>query len=487
MELTEALPPDYPFDYYCWDLYTKVGLWYRDGNTNGAINPDKEKIRRETLHLLEEGNNPTAELAEFVATSNVRCILRTMERLGIRYDLLPRESEILSLKFWQHAFDQMKALGVIRLENEGRNAGCWVMPLDLHSGTDEHDADKILVRSNGTVTYTGKDIAYQLWKLGRLDLDFHYKLFHTYPDGQQTWVTVDKPTGETPPPFGNGATVYNVIDTRQSYPQKVVKLGVAAIAPDAGEDASVHLSYEMVALSPAAAEQLGFVLSAEDKSRNFIEMAGRKGLGVKADDLINQLEASALSEVSTRHPDLSSEAQLLTARILAVGALRYFLLKYTRNSLIVFDFKEALAFEGETGAYCQYAVVRLNSIFRKLGSLKHGSAHEIIKQAATDAEVSGAISEILNDGANEDIWELVILAARLEEVVNLAAQTAEPAHLAKYCFHLAKTFNLFFHRHRIIQEADKYRQAVLIAAAEITRRQLTKGLDILGISVPERM
>jgi len=268
------------FDYYCWDLYAQVGQLYQ---TDEAL---KAK-RAEVLHAVEEGNNDIAELADYVATRNVECILNTMERFSIRYDLLPRESEILHLKFWDKAFAQMKERGVIRLETEGKNVGCWVMPFESHSGTDEHEADKILVRSNGTITYTGKDIAYQMWKLGILGMDFHYRRFHKYADGKEVWITTEDANRAEmgAPEFGHGETVYNVIDSRQSYPQEVVRMGVAAIYPEKGEAASVHLSYDMVALSPAAAEELGFELSDEDKQKSFVEMSGRKGLGVKADDL----------------------------------------------------------------------------------------------------------------------------------------------------------------------------------------------------------
>ena len=289
-----------------------------------------------------------------------------MERFGIRYDLLPRESEILHLKFWEKAFGQMKELGVIRYEDEGKNAGCWVMPFEEHSGNDDHESDKILVRSNGTVTYTGKDIAYQMWKLGILGMDFFYKRFHKYPDGKEIWVTTGEPKEAENdfPAFGGGETIYNVIDTRQSYPQEIVKKGVAAIDPEKGEKASVHLSYEMVALSPAAAEELGFELSEEDKGRTFVEMSGRKGLGVKADDLLDRMETKALAEVEARHPDSDESEKKHIAHQIAVGALRYFLLKFTRNTVIVFDFKEALSFEGETGSFCQYSAVRGNKIFQ---------------------------------------------------------------------------------------------------------------------------
>ena len=464
------------FDYYCWDLYTKVGVEYQ-------TNEELKAKRADVLHLVEEGGNPTAELADFVATRNVECILDTMERLSIRYDLLPRESEILHLHFWDKAFDQMKKLGVVHYENEGKHAGCWVMPFEEHTGSDDHENDKILVRSNGTVTYTGKDIAYQMWKLGILGLDFHYRPFHTYADGREVWITTgDGAKGDDrAPKFGGGETIYNVIDSRQSYPQDIVRKGVAAISPERGEKASIHLSYEMVALSPAAAEELGFVLSDEDRKRPFIEMSGRKGLGVKADDLIDRLEANAQAEVAARHPDLATKDLELIAHQIAVGALRYFLLKFTRNTVIVFDFKEALSFDGETGCFCQYSAVRANSIFRKLSA---GDSLEACRERLNDIN---AVKTILSGEMGDDIWSMAVLASRLEETVEQAAAANEPAILAKYTFNLAKSFNLFYHHHRIIAEADDLKRAVLVIVADMARRSLTAALSTLGIEVPEKM
>jgi arginyl-tRNA synthetase len=465
------------FDYYCWDLYTKVGQTYQMDEML------KEK-RAEVLHLIEAGDNETAELADYVATRNVECILATMERLSIEYDLLPRESEILHLHFWDKAFEQMKQLGVIRYEAEGKHAGCWVMPFESHEGTDEHEADKILVRSNGTVTYTGKDIAYQMWKLGILGMDFFYKPFHKYPDGKTVWVTTADAgqNVEHDLEFGHGETIYNVIDSRQSYPQEIVKKGVAAISPERGEKASVHLSYEMVALSPAAAEELGFQLSDEDRAKTFIEMSGRKGLGVKADDLIDRLEANALIEVESRHPDSLETEKRLIARQIAVGALRYFLLMFTRNTVIVFDFKEALSFDGETGAFCQYSAVRANSIFRKLEQ-SGGSSINISSLLANREK----LSEILTGDIGNDIWSMAATASRLEETVEQAATANEPAILAKYTFNLAKAFNLFYRNHKIISEPDETRKAVLVAVADMSRCALTAALATMGIEVPEKM
>lgn len=474
-ELDRSLPAEKPFDYYCWDLYAEVGKAYE-------TDEELKAKRAETLHLIEEGDNETALLADYVATRNVDCIIRTMERLDIRYDLLPRESEILHLKFWHAAFEKMKLLGVIHFEEEGKNKGCWVMPFESHSGTEEHEADKILVRSNGTVTYTGKDIAYQLWKLGELGMDFYYKPFSKYSDGKQVWITTtEKGSGGGVPHFGGGAAVFNVIDTRQSYPQEVVKKGVAAISPEKGEKASVHLSYEMVALSPAAAEELGFKLSDEDKLRTFIEMSGRKGLGVKADDLIDRLEENALKEVESRHPDLAEDEKKKTAHQIAIGALRYFLLKFTRTTVIVFDFKEALSFDGETGCFCQYSAVRANSIFRKLEAGEIESANKLIK------EQKDAVSEFFDSEASTEVWSLIALASRLDEAIANCVTNAEPAILAKFTFNLAKAFNLFYHNHRILAEENTVKRAVLIITASIAQKSLTSALNTMGIEVPERM
>jgi len=412
-----------------------------------------------------------------------------MERLGIRYDLLARESDILHLHFWERAFELMKQAGVIRYETEGRHAGCWVMPFESHTGTDEHESDKIIVRSNGTVTYTGKDIAYQLWKLGKLGLDFHYRVFRKHDDGHVLWSTQTEPEapGTNPLHFGGGITVYNVIDSRQSYPQEIVARGVAAVVPEIGEDASVHFSYEMVALSPAACEELGIELSDEDRARPYIEMSGRKGLGVKADDLINQLEAGALVEVEKRNPELSEAEKKSTAHEVAVAALRYFLLKFTRNTVIAFDFKEALSFEGETGPYCQYAAVRTNSIFRKLPEETVAASDALIKQISGDRALQARVAEVLSGESGTEIWSLVMLSQQLDEVVGHCRNSAEPANLAKYTFSLARQFSRFYHDHRIITEQDEVRRAVLIAITKLIRRQLTSALQILGINIPEQM
>ena len=470
------------FDYYCWDLYARVGAWYEEDRS-------RLDIRARTLHQIEEGGNLTAEVAEFVSTRIVDCHLETMARLDISYDLLARESEILHLQFWAHAFEKLKASGAIVFETEGRNKGCWVMKADegreepATGEETEFDADKIIVRSNGTVTYTGKDIAYHLWKLGKLGLDFHYRFLRHDHRGREVWVSTGDASAASAshPQFGNGTAFLNVIDVGQSYPQANVKKGVMMIDHDERVARSAHLAYEKVTLTPAAAAELGSELTEADAQRQQIGMSGRKGLGVKADDLIDRLEQDAGREVQARHPEISAAAQQQIANQIAVAALRYFLLKYTRTSIIAFDFKEALSFDGETGPYLQYSTVRARNIFRKFGR----TAEELRPDFAQLSDQQ--IDSVLAGEQGLELWSLVYFAGRLTDVLQVAAAGFEPTHLAKYAFQLAKQFNLFYHHHHILSESDPHRQLILLMVADVARQRLEEALAILGIEAPEMM
>jgi arginyl-tRNA synthetase len=471
------------FDYYCWDLYARVGAWYEEDKS-------RLEVRARTLHEIEGGMGATAEVAEYISSRIVDCHLDTMRRLGISYDLLARESEILHLHFWAHAFEKLKESGAIVYEAEGRNKGCWVMKAEggeseAAAEESEHDADKIIVRSNGTVTYTGKDIAYHLWKLGKLGLDFHYRPLRRETGwirgGHEVWVTTgDEGAAQEPhPPFGNGTAFLNVIDVGQSYPQANVKRGVMMLTASQEERErvarSAHLAYEKVTLSSDAAKELGV------DAEGAVSMSGRKGLGVKADDLLDRLEASALGEVQSRHTELSLEAQQHIAHQIAVAALRYFLLKYTRTSVIAFDFKEALSFEGETGPYIQYSAVRANNIFRRLGRTAEDLQSDLAGVSADQ------INAFFSGEGGDELWSLVYFASRLDDVMEIAAAGFEPTHVAKYAFQLAKQFNLFYHNHHILSEADAARKTLLLFVADVVRRRLERALALLGIETPERM
>jgi arginyl-tRNA synthetase len=401
-----------------------------------------------------------------------------MLRLGVLYDVLPRESEILHLRFWATAFEQLKERKAIFLETDGKNAGCWVMPAAAFREDTANPDDKIIVRSNGTVTYVGKDIAYQLWKFGLLGKDFHYRKLLDYPNGHELWVSTDDEQPAGAPSFGKGRRVYNVIDSRQSYLQDVVVAGLRALGYQDQAERSVHFSYEMVALSPRTCVQLGIELSDEDKRRPYVEVSGRKGLGVKADDLINQLIETALVEVNSRHAEEPEADRRQVAAQIAVGALRYFMLKYTRNSVIAFDFQEALSFEGETGPYVQYAAVRARNILRKLA-----------ERGETLPDFGAALPEeaMARQLASEDFWQLLLAASKVDVAIARAIESGEPAHVAKYAFQLAQAFNNFYHGYPVLAEENRERRTFLLWMTDYFRRQLERTLGVLGIDLPAYM
>jgi len=462
----EALTRAPRFDFYCWDLYARVSQWYEE-------DPAHKQTRLDTLHKLEEGGNETARLAELISTAVLKRHLETMQRLDVVYDFLPRESEILHLHFWELAFEQMKQKRVLRFETEGKNKGCWVMKRSSSNDATEED-DKVIVRSNGTVTYVGKDIAYHLWKFGLLGRDFGYRRFYRYPDGHDCWISAE--AGESDHPhFGGVSEIYNVIDSRQSDPQNNVIEALRALGY-AGQAAHyTHFSYEMVALTPRCAMELGYEVSEEDRKRAYIEVSGRRGFGVKADDLLDALIASAQKEVDSRNPERAEHERLQIATQIAIGALRYFMLKFTKNAVIAFDFKDALSFEGETGLYVQYAVVRASNIFRKGGT----SPEDSLRQP------DPAWAQWLD--AEDEIWELWVTAGKLSLMVEQCIATTEPAYLAKYAFQLAQLFNNFYHNHHILTEENAARKSLLLATAAVVRRELVRTLSILGIEAPEVM
>ena len=470
------------FDYYCWDLYAKVSQWYEQSAEN-------KQVRLQILHEIEAGGNETAAVAELISTAIVRRHLETMDRLDIEYDFLPRESDILHLHFWDAAFEKLKAAGVLYFENEGKNKGCWVMrragtakTLTAEGtanteGITEED-QKVIVRSNGTVGYVGKDIAYHMWKFGLLGKDFGYRKFYEYPNKHQCWVSAEQ--GEpNHPHFGDVAEIYNVIDARQSEAQSTVIEALRGLGHNEAADHYTHFSYEMVALTPRCAAELGYELSEDDKGRAYIEVSGRKGFGVKADDLLDALIAAAKQEVDSRHAELSEPERQKIAEQIAIGALRYFMLKYTKNSVIAFDFKDSLSFEGETGPYAQYAVVRATNIFRKGGLDPDAFCRDVASNVS-----SGELGKFL--GSNE-LWELWLTASKTAYLIDQCIATTEPAYLAKHVFQLAQLFNTFYHRYPILSEEDASRKKSLFVTAAVVRRELIRALSVMGIEVPPVM
>jgi arginyl-tRNA synthetase len=485
------------FDYFCWDLYARVTEWY-DGDTGRLA------VRAATLHDIEHGGNDNATAAAFIADRIVRCHLRTMARLNVDYDLLTWEGDILRLKFWAQAFEVLKAKGAVYLRTDGRLAGCWVMPIqeDLDAAPDaegpgvtpeglmdapeegaEAEREKVIVRSNGVVTYVGKDIAYQFWKLGLLGRDFHYRTFVERPGGP-LWATSSRDGAAAHPPFGGASYVYNVIDVRQSYLQKLLKQALIAVGNPHGAERSHHFSYEMVALSHETARELGHAPApdSEDARKPFVEVSGRKGLGVKADDLIDTLIQKATAEVVKRNPEFTEADTARVAGMLAVAAVRYFMVKFSRGKVIAFDLGEALNFTGESGPYIQYAVVRANKILHNVEERLGVSEAALVQSLATVPPV-----ELDGGNGSHDVWALVLEAARLDDVVEQVIRTLEFSVLAKWAFSLSQSFSGFYHVAPILKEERDDVRRWRAAAVVYVRTQLARALDLMGIEVPARM
>jgi arginyl-tRNA synthetase len=375
------------------------------------------------------------------------------------------------------------------LQTEGRLKGCWVMAIeeaDDGTATEEQDGDaeqreKVIVRSNGTVTYVGKDIANQFWKFGLLGRDFLYRVF-AERNGRQLWATTSRPEeAQAAPPFGRASAVYNVIDSRQSYLQALLKQALATMGFQEQADRSTHFSYEMVALSHATARALGYD-PADSAGKPFVEVSGRKGLGVKADDLLDRLIETAHEEVTSRNPELAPQESRRIAEAIATAAVRYFLIKFSRGKVIAFDIEEALSFEGETGPYLQYAVVRANNIFAKLGQREGLDERDVVGRLPSLAR------EPITSGVEADeLWSLVLEAARLDEIADTSIRSLELSTLAKYAFGVAQAFNAFYHRQQILREEREDARLWRAAAVAYVRRQLTKTLELMGCVVPIRM
>jgi arginyl-tRNA synthetase len=500
LEQVERIADTTRFDFYCWDLYARVTEWYdQDRNRLG--------VRSRTLHDIEHGGNDSAALASFIADRIVRCHLRTMVRMNIDYDLLTWEGDILRLRFWHHAFETLKQRGAVYLQAEGRLKGCWVMRIDdtlegaeeaesaeAQRGGDAEGAEaqrdaeaedareKVIVRSDGTVTYVGKDIAYQFWKLGVLGKDFHYRVFEERAGRGPLWATSSDPTPDDArhPPFGHASATYNVIDTRQTYLQKLLKQALSSMGYTGEAERSTHFSYEMVALSHATARELGY--EADDSGKPFVEVSGRKGLGVKADDLLDRLIEKALAEVNARNTELPEGDRRRIAETIATAAVRYFMIKYSRGKIIAFDIDEALSFEGESGPYLQYAVVRANNIFAKL------QEREGLTEGTVVSELGLTPVTPLTEGEDADaLWGLALEAARLDEVAEQAVRSLELSIVAKYAFSLAQSFNAFYHRYPILNEERPEHKRWRAAIVAYCRRQLATALELMGCVVPVRM
>jgi arginyl-tRNA synthetase len=463
----KKVPDDQPFDYFCWDLYAR---FQNEVEKNSSLSEKREEV----LHKIEGRIDPIAGFAKELATKIVQSHLETVAQLSIFYDLLNWESDIIARGFWEATFELLKEKGALRYETEGPNEGCWVVPFGgiVETGEGLKSLDKILVRSNGSVTYTAKDVAYQLWKFGLLKNDFLYKRWGTQGNGEMLWTTAQdgEPGDQLPKRFGAAEMVINVIDTRQSYPQQVVMECLRQMGFEKEANESIHLAYEVVNLSPLAARLLGMEGAEEKKAH---AMSGRSGTGVKAKDFIRMVRQKVIEKAD--HPLEESVASAL-----ASAAIRYYLLKFTLESQIIFDFDEALKTTGDTGVYLEYAHARACSILRKTEEQKIDPhwARDCIPVQLTETERG-----------------LLDALSRFSSAVAKTGKTLRVSQLTEYAFDLATSFTNFYEHpdpgadvqtpfiHLRDQKLQTFRLSLVMAFQKV----MANMLNLMGMPALERI
>lgn len=443
---SDKAPEGQKFDHYCGDVvYVKITEKYET---------DKQlvELRSHVLKELEEGTSEIAKFGDEITRRVLEEQLKTCWRLGVTYDCLNFESQIVRSKLWFQAFEKMKSMGITTLELEGKNAGCWIIKA-------ESEDDKVLVRSNGTATYIAKDIPYAAWKLGILEDPFYYKHYTVQTTGRVLWqTTLD--SRDTKMHFA-GDHVITVIDSRQSRLQKLITQIMSDFKSK--PDSYVHLGYESVTLSPDTAKTLDL-----DTGGKSVQMSGRKGIYVSADYVLDVLSQHTFDEAKKRNPELDEIGLVKIAEQVAIGALRYTMIKQDLDKIITFDLTESLSLEGDTGPYIQYAHARALRILEKSG-----------KSPNFETNLDG-----LDTIYERDLAKVI---AKFDLQVEDAAKNLSPKIIAKYCYQLAVSFNTFYEHVKVLTADSESTVNARLCLVYSFKETLAKALQLLGIDAPERM
>ena len=445
----EQEPPEgKKFDHYCGDdVYVQTTKKYES-------DPSLEEIRKNVLKELEESNSETAKFADVITKRVLSSQLETCWNLGITYDCLNFESQIIRSGLWSKIFEKLKDMGLVEFEDEGKNAGCWVIRGD---GNEE---DKVIVRSNGTATYIAKDIPYAAWKLGLLDDPFNYKKYEKPQLGKILWQTTLEDSSEPKKNF-SGQKVITVIDSRQARLQKIITLLMAKFKSI--DDAYVHLGYESVTLSADTAKVLG--LDTEGKQA---QMSGRKGVYVNADSVYGMLKEKTIEETKKRNPEMAQSEIETIAHHVSVGTLRYEMIKQDLDKIIAFDLKKSLSLEGDTAPYIQYTHARAARILEKATKLP-----------SIDVDFG-----LLNDKYELDLVRTIGL---FDMQVRDAANNLSPKVIAKYCYDLAVSFNSFYEHVKVLDLGNEKLEDARLCLVNSFKSAIEKSLGLLGIVAPDRM
>jgi len=441
-------PNGQKFDHYCGDIvYVNITDRYES-------EPSLVEKRTLVLKELEEGTSEIAKFGDEITRRVLEEQLKTCWRLEATYDCLNFESQIIHSHLWKIVFEKMQSMGMIYLEKEGKNAGCWVIKSD-----SDADEDKILVRSNGIATYIAKDIPYAAWKLGILEDPFYYKQYAMQNNGRILWQTVLENTG-TKLNF-TGDSVVTVIDSRQSRLQKIITKIMSDFKSK--EKSYVHLGYESVTLSADTAKTLHL-----DTAGKSVQMSGRKGIYVNADYVLDILGVRTYEEAKKRNPDLDEITLVKISEQVAVGALRYAMIKQDLDKIITFDMTESLSLEGDTGPYLQYAYARAMRILEKAGK-----------------EPDFGISYDTLTTVHEK--NLAKIIGKFDIQVEDSAKNLSPKIIAKYCYELAVAFNSFYEHVKVLTAETGELVNVRLCLVSSFAKTLGKTLLLLGIDTPDRM
>lgn len=445
---SENPPSDQKFDQYCGDVvYVKTTEKY-------STNPELEEIRKKTLQSIEDENSDIAKFAQKITRKVLSEQLKTCWNLSVYYNCLNFESQIIRSGLWKQVFEKLKETKLIQLDTEGKNENCWVIK------AEENEDDKVLVRSNGTATYIAKDIPYAAWKLKLLEDPFNYSKYALQDNGETLWQTTLDESNESKQDF-RAEKVITVIDSRQSRLQKIITTLMSSFKSN--ENAYVHLGYESVTLSSDTAKTLGI-----DTHGKNTQMSGRKGLYVNADSIIELLEKKTFEETKKRHSEIDDTLIHKIAHEVAVGTIRYEMIKQDLDKIITFDLTKSMSLEGDTAPYIQYSYAR---------------ASRILEKGGMEPNFDGRF-ELLS---NEFEIALIKLIGKFDLQIIDAVNNLSPKVIAKYCYNLAVTFNAFYEHVKVLDDSEKSLVNVRLCLVDSFKSTLQNALGLLGISSPERM
>jgi len=437
------------FDHYCGDdVYVKTTEKYEH-------DPSLEEIRKNILKELEDGNSETAQFADKITRRVLENQLETCWNLGVFYDCLNFESQIIRSGLWRKIFEKLKEMSLVEFETDGKNKGCWVIR------GENNEEDKVIVRSNGTATYIAKDIPYAAWKLGLLEDPFNYQKYEkTQPRNHILWQTTLTPSNESKQNF-TGEKVITVIDSRQARLQKIITTLMSKFK--SANDAYIHLGYESVTLSADTAQTLG--LNTDGKQA---QMSGRKGLYVNADSVYDLLKTKTIEETKKRHSEMPDNEIEKIAHIVSIGTLRYEMIKQDLDKIITFDLIKSLSLEGDTASYIQYT---------------HARASRIIEKSQRSPSIDVDFSLLINPSE----LELVKIIGLFDSTVMNAAQNLSPKVIARYCHDLAVFFNSFYEHVKVLDLGDQKLENSRLCLVNSFKLTLEKALELLGIVAPDKM